>query len=138
MLLPIPKNSNEYRYLKCTAISISILNVEKYWGSISQYPSRYWIIFSSTNFITFFIKQELRKHLKTYGISNHLEFILELQENTYVMFQYFKNKQKTFCKWPSLAAWWSGVMTTTGNDIFVCNDDNQQQQASMVCHAFPI
>ena len=29
-------------------------------------------------------------------------------------------------------------MTTTGNGIFVCYDDNQQQQASMACHAFPI
>ena len=46
-------------------------------------------------------------------------------------------KQKTFCKWPSLAAWWSGVMTTTGNGIFVCYYDNQQQQPSMACHAMP-
>ena len=32
LLLPIPKNSNECQYPKCTAISILILNVEKYWG----------------------------------------------------------------------------------------------------------
>ena len=36
MLLPIPKNSNEYQCLKCTAISILILNVEKYWGRFHQ------------------------------------------------------------------------------------------------------
>ena len=29
-ILPIPKKSNMYQYLKCTAISISIQNVEKY------------------------------------------------------------------------------------------------------------
>ena len=57
-------------------------------------------------------------------------------ENTYTIFQYFKNKQKTFCHWPSLAAWRSGV-TTTGNGIFVCYDNNQQQEASMLCHAMP-
>ena len=44
VLLPILKNSNEYQYLKCTAISLLILNVEKYWGNISI-PSRYWSIF---------------------------------------------------------------------------------------------
>ena len=36
MLLLIPKNSNEYQCLKCTAISILILNVEKYWGRFHQ------------------------------------------------------------------------------------------------------
>ena len=30
VILPIPKKSNMYQYLKCTAISISIQNVEKY------------------------------------------------------------------------------------------------------------
>ena len=54
------------------------------------------------------------------------------------MFQYFKNKQKTFYKWPSLPAWWIGVMTATRNAIFVSYDNNQQQQASMACYAFPI
>ena len=38
VFLLIPKNSNEYQYLKCTAISISILNVEKYWGIHYQSP----------------------------------------------------------------------------------------------------
>ena len=33
-----------------------------------------------------------------------------------------------------MAVWWSGIMTTTGNSIFVCYDDTQQQQASMPCH----
>ena len=66
VLLPIPKNSNEYRYLKCTAILILILNVKKYWGSISI-PSRssifqyqYPYLIYKTHFITFFIKQELK------------------------------------------------------------------------------
>ena len=38
VLLPIPQKSNEYRYLKC--IAISILNVEKYLGQY-QYPVKY-------------------------------------------------------------------------------------------------
>ena len=66
MILQIPKNSNEYWYLKCTAISIWTLNVEKYWGSISI-PLRYCNIFqyryryfsSKTHFIISFIKKEI-------------------------------------------------------------------------------
>ena len=44
VLLQVTKKSNEYRYYKCTAISILILNVEKYLGSICI-PLRYWSIF---------------------------------------------------------------------------------------------
>ena len=40
------RKSNEYRYLICTAILILILNVKKYWVSISI-PSRYYEVFFS-------------------------------------------------------------------------------------------
>ena len=58
--LPISKKSNEYRYFKCTAVSISILNVENTVASISILSSIEVFfsididIFSKKHFITYF------------------------------------------------------------------------------------
>ena len=52
------------------------------------------------------------------------------------MFQYFKNKKH----FVSDQVWQLDEVESwlhTGNGIFVCYYDNQQQQPSMACHAMP-
>ena len=73
VFLPIPKKSNEYRYLKCTAVSISILNVEKYCGQY-QYPVKYWSIFQY-RYPYFFLKHILLLTFNMYVKNKYLIFI---------------------------------------------------------------
>ena len=73
VFLPIPKKSNEYRYLKYTAVSILILNVEKYCGQY-QYPVKYWSIFKY-QYQYFFLKHTLLLTFNMYVKNKYLIFI---------------------------------------------------------------
>ena len=74
VFLPIPQKSNEYRYLKCTAVSISILNVEKYCGQY-QYPVKYWSIFQY-QYRYLFLKHILLLTFNMYVKDKYFIFIL--------------------------------------------------------------
>ena len=96
VLLLVPQKSNEYQYLKCTTISILILNVGQYYGQY-QYPVKYWSIFKY-QYQYFFLKHTL---LLTFNM-----YICKKQ-----VFDFH------FLKWPCLAAWWSGVISTTAQRL---------------------